>query len=285
MKPHTINNTLIADENLKIYLRDIARYTPLSASEENELAVLIRKGDRDALKKMVQSNLRFVVSVARNYQNQGLPLVDLVNEGNLGLMRAAKRFDEKKNFKFISYAVWWIRQAILQSLADHSRILRVPVNRVATIHQVGIASARLEQKLNRLPNSKEIANELGIPEKHVTHSMKVGNRHTSLDAPLKTDGTVTFFDFLHDKKAEKPDEFALNKSQTNKIMDLLKVLPERQQLVMRLYFGIEEETDYTLDEIGGQLNLTRERIRQIKDAALSRLRRSVLQYQLSDYVE
>jgi RNA polymerase primary sigma factor len=153
------------------------------------------------------------------------------------------------------------------------------------MHQVGIASAKLEQKLNRLPNSKEIANELGIPENHVTHSMKVGNRHSSLDAPLNKDGTVTFFDFLHDKKGEKPDEFALNKSQTQKIIDLLKVLPERQQLVMRLYFGIEEDTGYTLDEIGGQLSLTRERIRQIKDAALSRLKRSVLRHQFSDYVE
>jgi len=249
LKPHSINNMLVADENLKIYLRDIARYEPLSAREENHLAVLIRNGDRDALKKLVQSNLRFVVSVARNYQNQGMPFVDLINDGNVGLMRAAKRFDEKKNFKFISYAVWWIRQAILQSLADHSRIVKMPINRVGTIYKVGTASAKLEQKLNRLPNFKEIANELGIPENDVTHSMKVGNRHTSLDAPLKINSAGTFLDLLGDKNIEKPDDYALNKYQTKKITRLLNILPERQQLVIRLYFGIEEETCYTLAEI------------------------------------
>ncbi|GAG20699.1 unnamed protein product, partial [marine sediment metagenome] len=196
MKPFVINKHFNADENLKIYLRDIARYDTISAQEEIKLAVRIRKGDKEALEKLIRSNLRFVVSVARNYQNQGMPLIDIINDGNVGLIRAAKRFDEKKNFKFISYAVWWIRQAILQSLADHSRILRVPLNRVGTMHKVGLASAKLEQKFNRIPNTKEIASELGIPEGHVTHSMKVGNRHSSLDAPLNVHSDGTLSDLL-----------------------------------------------------------------------------------------
>jgi len=282
LKLRVTDKQFITDENLQIYLRDIARYEPLSAREEARIAVLIRTGDNDALKKLVNANLRFVVSVARNYQYQGLPLVDLINEGNVGLMNAAKRFDEKKNFKFISYAVWWIRQAILTSLAENSRIVRVPINRVGTMHKVGMASAKLEQKLNRLPNCKEIANELGIPERHVMNSFIIGDNHTSLDTPLKTTGS--FLDLLDDKKSEKPDEFALNASQTKKIVDLLKTLPERQQMIIRLYYGIGKDTCYTLAEIGEQLNLTRERIRQIKETALSKLKRSVLHYQFSDYL-
>lgn len=284
LKPRFNDNQLITDENLQIYLRDIARYEPLSAHEETRIAVLIRSGDKEALKKLVKANLRFVVSVARNYQYQGLPLIDLINEGNVGLMNAAKRFDEKKNFKFISYAVWWIRQAILTSLADNSRIIRVPITQVGTMYKVGLASAKLEQKLKRQPNCSEIANQLGIPERHVLQSFKLGNNHTSLDAPLKINATGSFLDQLDDKKSAKTDEFAVTTSQTVKIVDLLKTLPKRQQVIIRLYFGIEEDTCYTLTEIGDRLNLTRERIRQIKAAALTKLRRAILHYQLSDYL-
>ncbi len=284
MKKLSIKKTFVTDENLTLYLRDIARYKPLPPEEEVKLAILIKKGDKNALEKLVKSNLRFVVSVARNYQNQGLPLADLINEGNVGLMIAAKRFDEKKNFKFISYAVWWIRQGILQSLADNSRLLRLPINRVGTIYKVGITSAKLEQKLNRLPNSKEIADELGLTETVVEHSLKVSNNHTSLDAPIKKDTPRTFLDILYDENLEKPDDYALNNYQTKRIKKLLNILSEKQKLIIRLYFGIDEETCYTLEEIGDRLNLTRERIRQVRDAALSKLKRSVLRYQFSDYL-
>ena len=284
MKKFLPKKTFITDENLSLYLRDIARYKPLPPKEEVKCAILIKKGDKNALEKLVKSNLRFVVSVARNYQNQGLPLADLINDGNVGLMSAAKRFDEKKNFKFISYAVWWIRQGILQSLADHSRILRLPINRVATLYKVGKASAKLEQKLSRLPNSQEIADELGVSETNVMRSIRAGSNHTSLDAPIKKDTPRTFLDMLYDENIEKPDDYALNNYQTEKVIKLLNILSERQKLIIRLYFGIDEETCYTLEEIGDRLNLTRERIRQVKHAALSKLKRSVLRYQFSDYI-
>jgi RNA polymerase primary sigma factor len=284
LKKSSIKKSFVTDENLTLYLRDIARYKPLPSEEEVKLAILIKKDDKNALEKLVKSNLRFVVSVARNYQNQGLPLADLINDGNVGLMRAAKRFDAKKNFKFISYAVWWIRQGILQSLADHSRLLRLPINRVATIYKVGKASSKLEQKLSRLPNSQEIADELGVSETDVMRSIRAGSNHTSLDAPIKKDAPRTFLDMLYDENIEKPDDYALNNYQTKRVKKLLNVLSERQKLIIRLYFGIDEEACYTLDEIGKRLNLTRERIRQIKDGALSKLKRSVLRYQFSDYV-
>ena len=284
MKTFSIKKSFVTDENLSLYLRDIARYKPLSSKEEVKLAILIKKGDKNALEKLVKCNLRFVVSVARNYQNQGMPLSDLINEGNVGLLSAAKRFDEKKNFKFISYAVWWIRQGILQCLADNSRLLRIPLNRVGTIYKVGKASVKLEQKLNRLPNSQEIANELGVSETDVMHSIRAGRNHTYLDAPLKKDATNTFLDIIYDENAEKPDDYTSRKSQTWKIKKLLKALSDREKLILCLYFGIGEETGYTLEEIGNRFNLTRERIRQIKDGALSKLKRSVLRYNFSDYL-
>lgn len=284
MKTFSIKKSFVTDENLSLYLRDIARYKPLSSKEEVKLAILIKKGDKNALEKLVKCNLRFVVSVARNYQNQGMQLSDLINEGNVGLLSAAKRFDEKKNFKFISYAVWWIRQGILQCLADNSRLLRIPLNRVGTIYKVGKASVKLEQKLNRLPNSQEIANELGVSETDVMHSIRAGSNHTYLDAPLKKDATNTFLDIIYDENAEKPDDYTSRKSQTWKIKKLLKALSDREKLILCLYFGIGEETGYTLEEIGNRFNLTRERIRQIKDGALSKLKRSVLRYNFSDYL-
>lgn len=268
-------NLLSPEEGtLGLYLKEIARHKSLSAKEEAEAAVRIRKGDRKALEKLVKANLRFVVSVARNYQNQGLPLSDLINEGNIGLIRAAYRFDEKKNFKFISYAVWWIRQAILQSLANHSRIVKMPLNRVATIHRVGKTRARLEQKYRRLPNDRELADELGIDEQEVADTMKIGNTHASLDAPLAGGRDGSLLDIMADGEQERPDDSVLQISLNQQIDKLLDTLNERERKVVRMYFGIGEETTYTLEEIGERANITRERVRQIKDAALEKLRRS-----------
>ncbi len=186
----------VEEGSLGMYLRDIAKHKAVPASEEAELAVRIRKNDRKALDRLVKANLRFVVSVARNYQNQGLPLSDMISEGNLGLIRAAKRYDEKKNFKFISYAVWWIRQSILQGLAKQSRIVKVPLNQVGTIHRIGKTRAKLEQTLHRTPNTQEIADELDIPVEDVHHTYKIGNTHTSLDATVMHDSDVRLVDTM-----------------------------------------------------------------------------------------
>ena len=265
---------LIEDGTLSLYLRDIARHTPLPAKEEASIARRIRKGDKRAVEKLVKANLRFVVSVARNYQNQGMPLSDLINEGNLGLIRAAYRFDEKKNFKFISYAVWWIRQAILQGLADHSRIVKVPLNRVATIHKVGKVRAKLEQKFRRLPNDREVAEELEIEEHEVTSTMKISSRHASLDAPIIDESAGTLIDILRNKNQENPDDETVNNSIKAEIDKVLGILSERERNVIRMYFGIGEDTSYTLEEIGQQASITRERVRQIKNSALKKLKRS-----------
>ncbi len=268
------NIFFVEEGSLGLYLKDIAKHKALTAKEEAEMARRIKKGDKKAVEVLVKANLRFVVSVARNYQNQGMPLADLINEGNLGLIRAAYRFDEKKNFKFISYAVWWIRQAILQGLADHSRIVKVPLNRVATIHKVGKARAMLEQKFRRLPNDKEIADELQITEAEVTSTLKISNRHASLDAPIKDENGGSLFDIIRSDDQEDTDQKAIEESVGREIEKVLDTLTEREQNVVRMYFGIGEETSYTLEEIGQQLQITRERVRQIKDAALRKLRRS-----------
>jgi RNA polymerase primary sigma factor len=274
LKATSTNSFFIEDGNLGLYLKDISRYRPLPTQEEFKMAVRIKEGDVEALDLLVKANLRFVVSVARNYQNQGMSLVDLINEGNLGLIKAAKRFDEKKNFKFISYAVWWIRQAILQGLADHSRIVKVPLNRVATIHKVGKVRVNLEQKYRRLPNTTEVAKELGITEDDVTNSMKIGSSHASLDAPLTESATGSLIDLMQDSKQEKADDFAMRMSQNRVINRLFSVLTDREKEVVKLYYGIDEDSTYTLSEIGSRMNITRERVRQIKDIALKKLKRS-----------
>jgi len=260
--------------SLALYLREIGRNKSLTLEEEAKLAVRIRKGDKKALEKLVNANLRFVVSVARNYQNQGLPLSDLINEGNLGLIRAAKRFDEKKNFKFISYAVWWIRQAILQALAEQSRIIKLPLNRVGTIHKIGKMQSRLEQKYRRLPNVEELAAELNIDVAEVQDTLKIGNSHMSLDAPLQHGEDSRLMDVLQDEDQELPDNGLMEVSLQEEITKTLDTLSEREKEVVRLYFGIGEETSHTLEEIGQRFNLTRERARQIKEKALRRLKHS-----------
>ncbi len=267
------SNRFISEESsLALYLKEISKNKTLTLEEEAVLAVKIRQGDRRALERLVKANLRFVVSVCRNYQNQGLPLSDLINEGNLGLIRAAKRFDEKKNFKFISYAVWWIRQAILQALAEQSRIIKLPLNRVGTIHKIGKTQSRLEQKLQRLPNIEEIAEELQIEEEEVQETIKIGNTHMSLDAPLQQGEDAKLIDMLQDENQERPDHGVLDISLQGEIDKTLDTLSEREKEVVKLYFGIGEDTAHTLEEIGQRFNLTRERVRQIKEKAIRRLK-------------
>lgn len=220
---------------------------------------------------MVKTNLRFVVSVARNYLHQGMSLPDLINEGNVGLIKAARRFDERKNFRFISYAVWWIRQGILQALADQSRIMRVPVNRVATIHRVGKTHSALEQRLRRTPNVTEVAAELGIDVNEVLHSMGAGGRHSSLDIPIGIDGNGRLVDMIEDDDGERPDWFLQDGEHDMSVDYLLKHLNGRERQVIRLYFGIEADMSYTLDEIAAQFRITRERVRQIKESAMFKL--------------
>jgi len=268
-------NGVIHDEgSLGLYLKEISKTRTLTVDEEAKLAARIRTGDRKALEMLVRSNLRFVVSVARNYQNQGLPLNDLINEGNIGLMRAAKRFDETKNFKFISYAVWWIRQSILQALAEQSRIIKLPLNRVGTIHKIGKTHIKLEQKLQRSPNAEELAQELEIDENEVHETLKIGNSHVSLDSPLQGTEDARLIDMLSDSDQESPDQGLMEVSLQEEINDTLDTLSMREREVVRLYFGIGEETTHTLEEIGQRFNLTRERARQIKEAALRRLKHS-----------
>ena len=267
------SNRFISEEScLALYLKEISKNKTLSLEEEAELAVRIRNSERKALEKLVKANLRFVVSVCRNYQNQGLPLSDLINEGNLGLIRAAKRFDEKKNFKFISYAVWWIRQAILQALAEQSRIIKLPLNRVGTIHKIGKTQSKLEQKYRRAPNVEEIARELSLDENEVRETIKIGNTHMSLDAPVQHGEDSKLIDVLHDENQERPDDGILDISLQEEIEKTLDTLSEREKEVVKLYFGIGEETAHTLEEIGQRFNLTRERVRQIKEKALRRLK-------------
>lgn len=270
---HLDTHRYLTEENsLALYLKEISKSKTLTLEEEAALAVSIRKGDRRALEKLVKANLRFVVSVCRNYQNQGLPLNDLINEGNVGLIRAAKRFDEKKNFKFISYAVWWIRQSILQALAEQSRIIKLPLNRVGTIHKIGKTQSRLEQRLCRMPNVEEIAEELEIEEGEVSETIKIGNSHMSLDAPINFGEDVRLIDMLRDDQQRKTDEGIIDISLQEEIDRILNTLTEREKEVLRLYFGIGEDTAHTLEEIGHRFNLTRERVRQIKEKALRRLK-------------
>lgn len=266
---------IIPDEtSLELYLKDISKNAALSAEEEAKLAVKIKKGDRKALEKLIKANLRFVVSVARNYQNQGLPLGELISEGNLGLIQAAKRFDEKRNFKFISYAVWWIRQAILRALADRSRITRVPLNRIGIIHKVGRTQSKLEQRFRRMPTLDEIAKELGLAESEVIEIQKIGNRYLSLDTPVQADDSSQLIDLLQDENQEMPDSRLIEMSMQEGVNKILDTLNDREKKVLQLYFGVGEETPHTLDEIGRRLHLTRERVRQIKEKAIHRLKNS-----------
>ena len=276
---------LLRDEgSLTLYLKEVAKTQVVTPEEEGILAARIRKGDRKALEKLVKANLRFVVSVAKNYQNQGIPLNDLINEGNLGLIKAARRFDESKNFKFISYAVWWIRQSILQALAEQSRIVKLPLNRVGTIHKIGKIQGKLEQKYCRKPDTNEIASELSINENDVKESLKIGNSHISLDAPIQAGEDSKLLDLLADGEEAHADNEMLEISLQEEVYKTLNMLAEREKEVVRLYFGIGEDTSHTLEEIGRRFNLTRERARQIKEKAIKRLKHTTRSKILKSYL-
>jgi RNA polymerase primary sigma factor len=277
--PHHVNDS----DSLHVYLKEISKSHNLVPAEEARLAARIRAGDKNALSRLIMANLRFVVSVARNYQNQGLPLADLINEGNLGLIRAARRFDEKKNFKFISYAVWWIRQSILQALAEQSRIVKLPLNRVGTLYKIGKAQVRLEQKYGRVPNHGEIAADLDIPERDVWEAIRIGNTNISLDAPLQEDDGGCLLDLISDKNQQATDQDSLEVSLSETLDGVLNSLCPREKEILRLYFGIGEATPLTLEEIGDRFNLTRERARQIKEKALLRLKHSSKKLRLMAY--
>src|SRR5512146_329922 len=258
--------------SLDQYLREISRYPLIPQEEEVRLAQRIRAGEEEALDKLVRSNLRFVVSVAKKYQNQGVSLSDLINEGNLGLIRAAHKFDETKGIKFISYAVWWIRQAILQALAEQSRIVRVPLNRAGTLHRIGKRSSALLQELGREPTVEEIAEGMDITEEEVAKTMSISQTHLSLDAPMTPGEDNRLLDYLPDTTNRTPDEQTFEKALTESIEEALSHLKEREAKTLRLYCGLDGEEPMTLEQIGSLLGITRERVRQIKEKALSRLR-------------
>lgn len=259
-------------KSLDKYLQDISKLPMITAEEEVELAQRIREGDQIALDKLTTANLRFVVSVAKQYQNQGLTLPDLINEGNAGLVKAAKRFDETRGFKFISYAVWWIRQAILQALAEQSRIVRLPLNKIGSINKINKAFSFLEQSHQRAPSAEEIALELDMTVSEVKQSLKNSGRHLSMDAPLKEGETSSLYDVVKSGESPNPDRDLMKESLNVEINRALDTLSQKESDVIRLNFGLSDEPPMTLDEIGVTFDLTRERVRQIREKGIRRLR-------------
>lgn len=257
--------------SLDKYLQEIGRVDLITPEEEVILARKIRAGDSNALAKLVKANLRFVVSVAKQYQNQGMGLPDLINEGNLGLMKAAQRFDETRGFKFISYAVWWIRQAILQALAEQARIVRLPVNKIGSINRINRAFARLEQEYEREPSSQEIADLLEMIPDDVKESLKTNGRTVSMDAPISAEEENNMYDVMQNPDTPSPDRNLINESLAYEIERALSSLAPREAKVLKLYFGLGMKHPFTLEEIGEQLSLTRERVRQIKEKAIKRI--------------
>ena len=257
--------------SLDKYLQEIGRVELISPEEEVVLARKIRSGDSEALKKLVKANLRFVVSVAKQYQNQGISLPDLINEGNLGLMKAAQRFDETRGFKFISYAVWWIRQAILQALAEQSRIVRLPVNKIGSINRINRTFARLEQLYEREPSSQEIADMLEMIPEDVKESLKTNGRTVSMDAPISAEEDNNMYDLIQNNDTPSPDKNLINESLAYEIERALNTLSARESKVLKLYFGLGMKHPFTLEEIGEELTLTRERVRQIKEKAIKKI--------------
>ena len=258
--------------SLDKYLQEIGKVELITADEEVELAQRIRQGDMAALEKLTKANLRFVVSVSKQYQNQGLSLPDLINEGNLGLIKAARRFDETRGFKFISYAVWWIRQSILQALAEQSRIVRLPLNKIGSINKINKTYAKLEQEFEREPNAEEIAEVLDLTEAEVKESMKNAGRHVSMDAPLVQDEDNNMYDVLKSDEVVTPETELLYESLRKEIDRAISTLTQREADVVRLYFGLNGGHPMTLEEIGEKFDLTRERVRQIKEKAIRRLK-------------
>lgn len=271
-------------QSLDKYLQEIGKVDLLTPDEEIDLAIKIKKGDQLALERLVKANLRFVVSVAKQYQNQGLSLGDLINEGNLGLIKAAKRFDETRGFKFISYAVWWIRQSILQALAEQSRIVRLPLNRVGALNKIGKAYSNLEQEFEREPSANELAKELEMDISEVSDTLKISGRHVSMDAPFAQGEDNRLLDVLSNDSQPTPDFTLMSESLKNEIERALSTLTEREAEVIKLYFGLNKEHSLTLEEIGEKFNLTRERVRQIKEKAIRRLRHASRSKNLRAYL-
>ena len=260
-------------KSLEKYFQEISKIELITADEEVELAIKIKQGNKRALDKLVKSNLRFVVSVAKQYQNQGLKLSDLINEGNLGLVKAAKRFDETRGFKFISYAVWWIRQSILQALAEQSRIVRLPLNKIGSINKINKVYAKLEQQNERIPSYVEIANELDITSQNVEQSMKNSGRHLSMDAPFREGEESNMYSILGSEDSPRPDNSLMNKSLQIEIGRVLNTLPDKEAAIVKMYYGLNnQDTTYSLTEIGETFNITRERVRQVKKRALYKLK-------------
>lgn len=272
------------DRSLDLYLKEIGETPLLKPDEEVELAKRIHKGDKEALEQLTKANLRFVVSVAKQYQNQGLSLSDLINEGNIGLIKAAKRFDEKRGFKFISYAVWWIRQSILQALAEQSRIVRLPLNRVGTLHKIGRKVSQLEQEYGRTPSTLEIAEQLDMSVEEIHNTLKISNSHLSLDKPFTEGESNSLKDVLEDEKSPSPDTDVMKQSLKNEVERVLATLTEREAEVITLYFGINRDQALTLEEIGERFGLTRERVRQIKEKAIKRLKHASRRKNLRAFV-
>ncbi|MFR9503864.1 MAG: RNA polymerase sigma factor RpoD/SigA [Rikenellaceae bacterium] len=269
--------------SLDKYLQEIGKEELITVEEEVELAQRIKKGDQEALEKLTKANLRFVVSVAKQYQNQGLSLPDLINEGNLGLIKAAEKFDETRGFKFISYAVWWIRQSILQALAEQSRIVRLPLNQVGSLNKINKALAKFEQEHERAPSPEELATELSLPKEKVADTLRVAGRHVSVDAPFADGEDNSLLDVLINNDSPNADRGLINESLATEIIRALETLTDRERDIIRYFFGIGC-SEMTLEEIGEKFDLTRERVRQIKEKAIRRLRQSSRSKLLKSYL-
>jgi len=287
MRQLKITNKITSRESLALdkYLNDISKITLLRPEEEADLARRIRDGDEDALERMTEANLRFVVSVAKQYQNQGLSLSDLINEGNVGLMKAAKRFDETKGFKFISYAVWWIRQSILQAIVEYSRMVRLPLNKVSSYNKINEAFVSFVQKFEREPSHEELSDLLDIKVSEITNMLSGGGRHLSMDAPVGgTEGESTMLDLFNLEDQESPDLKLMDQSLKDEVKSGLSRLSPREVEVLSSYYGLNSHKSLTLEEIGELYGLTRERVRQIKERAIRRLRKSVNSNALKSYL-
>lgn len=287
MRQLKITNKITTRESLALdkYLNDIGKIAMLTPEQEADLARRIREGDQDALAKLTEANLRFVVSVAKQYQNQGLSLSDLINEGNVGLMKAAKRFDETKGFKFISYAVWWIRQSILQAIVEHSRIVRLPLNKVGSYNKVNEAFISFVQEFEREPTNDELAELLDMTPKEVANMLKGNGRHVSVDAPIGgEDGDSTMLDIISSEDNLSPDSELMEQSLREEVQQGLSILSPREVEVLSAYYGLNGYKPLTLEEIGEMYNLTRERVRQIKERAIRRLRKSYNRNALKSYL-
>lgn len=272
------------NQSLDKYLTEIAKVDLITAEQEAELAKRIRSGDQVALERLVKANLRFVVSVAKQYQNNGMSLGDLINEGNVGLIKAASRFDETRGFKFISYAVWWIRQSIMQALAEQSRIVRLPLNRVGSLNKISKAFSELEQKFHREPSVEEIANLLEISVEEVMNNQQLSGRHVSVDAPFVQGEENSLLDVLQDNGEQTPDQGLMEGSLRKEVQRALSTLSERESLVISSYFGLDGSQAMTLEEIGEKFDLTRERVRQIKEKATRKLKNSTRSKLLKAYL-